>query len=138
MSQKPLYKATPLLLELKQVFKPRTKPKLPTITNKNLVVLPWDWELPSTILMSSWAQKHEQCFLVPSVRTIENPDIYAFCAIGLLMHYFGWDGSFERKEFYLDLRVVYPHSLCAHDIDIKIVNLNDDDKLSFHDIGQKI
>lgn len=77
---------------LLQQHRPRTEPKLPTIINKNLVVLPWDWELPSTILMSSWARKHKQC----KGRYHEKSN-NSFCGQGLVLHYYGYDGEEETS-----------------------------------------
>lgn len=119
----------------------RTGPKLPAITNKNLAVLPWDWELPSTILKSEWAAKHNQCALA-----MHDPTRNSYCGQGILLHYYGWEGgmgnsgniaykqlfgpSVDTGNPYACIRASFPFH--------KILELNDNKRMNFYHIGLSI
>lgn len=104
-----------------QRYKERTEPKLPSIINKNLSVLPWDWELPSTILMSNWAQKHKQCQY--TIQCGSRDDI-KLCAFGLLLHYYYGTNGYKKLE-----------RLVTSKIYQRIASDNDFRYLSFNEIG---
>lgn len=117
----------------------RTEPKLPTITNKNLTILPWDWELPSTILKSEWAKKHNQCVL-----GFYDESRNSYCGQGLLLHYYGWKGEghptgiVDSNIMNASYRKMFEHSDFSRWASYhfhQLSNLNDNCLLNFDQLG---
>ena len=130
-----------ILIQKEIPREPRTEPKLPTIINKNLTVLQWDWELPSTILTSKWADKHPQCF--GSFHSKSGDNKSSFCGQGLILHYYGWNGGGPDPR---DSTVHIPYKLYGHSPDRieaqhhfqQIVPYNDHFRFGFDMIGEMI